>query len=1087
MREVDVRTAEIGEIRDLWAQADHLADAAATIPDSMAYARESTQQQADELRQQAWEQVNDLPGDPGLILGAIVHTDATDRAIANGVQLGHAQRLHETAENLEARSPGFALEIDQMRYDSDQLMVEMFLTSESRNVLDQVGGRLSPVDTAAVIEYSQFTDDGAQAVMDSGDPMRVLEVIGQGYTEGVALDHVANGPTTGLGAKTFAELEADLAVLEGSNGTNRYARDAVLRELNERAQAISGEIYARTDLEAVRISDRFGAPFTDVQLALLEQDLREVDGPLAAQGMQLAAIREQMTEVVEARNEALFQASLDSISAAPDRAGEESNLYAERANAVDLDVQVSRIMAMVANGTPITAADSLSTVFGEEASLQDYVGFSNDIDDLLDEGVDFGVAAGAVVNAYAYDLDAEDVVALTEAEGIDVGSAGLRLFDATRRDMTLSELDAYNGLNESFRVFDTAQGGESDGKSSVEDLQYVVDNPGEFGDLAVANAKAILGQQQLMARLDTSRDHSEVIGTDGFGSLDLDDGLFSQEDLQSFELKQAINFNLAETLEIIDTAGKGGTGDVFYSQLDYQRALDNAEELGLSAGEIWAIENVIAGDFYDMHWLEANKDTIALAAFVVAGPAAYLATNVGIDLISDPDFAGDVNQAIFNLSATGMVSNFVADPRGAVAGVADVITTVGDAAYEIGKLTPFTPQGLQLLVTDPGQLVDNQLTFAKGVGDFAVGLGQLVGGLAIASNPLSNKLYEEATGTNVQDTISGALLGAAELAADDPAAFAGMLIDWEGLKEDPIRWAGSVAGEVALEVLTVGGAAALAARRGIKTADAVSPVVTDISQLVDEVAEIAAIRPTLSRDPIRIPELKIPTPLDAPITNKIDEALAVLDTNGGRPNAFVRPNIDGSTDYLGPDGFLYENVHLADNGMPYIDTDGALIPGLVDTPTALQQIAAARLGVDPRWVDASGGIRWIRKPGTLFGEQTSLLPQNTQIDRFGDVGSPRGDFMSPAGSPHQGRAIPATRTTRYQYGVIADVPLPVHEGIIAPWFDDLGGLTQYRLDADLVRQHYGPGGFTPDLRFKDMVSPDGKWVNYEFWFGYVDP
>ena len=169
---------------------------------------------------------------------------------------------------------------------------------------------------------------------------------------------------------------------------------------------------------------------------------------------------------------------------------------------------------------------------------------------------------------------------------------------------------------------------------------------------------------------------------------------------------------------------------------------------------------------------------------------------MAIDLGSDPDFLNDLNQAAFNFSPTGIATGFATsiakDPVGAVMAITGVVTTLGSAAYEIGKLSPLSPQGLHLLVTDPGQFFDNQVTFASGIKDWTVDTAKLVGALAIASNPVSNQLYQDATGTNVADEFSGALLGAAELAADDPGVFAAGIIDWEGLKEDPIGWAGTM-------------------------------------------------------------------------------------------------------------------------------------------------------------------------------------------------------------------------------------------------------------------------------------------------------
>ena len=133
-----------------------------------------------------------------------------------------------------------------------------------------------------------------------------------------------------------------------------------------------------------------------------------------------------------------------------------------------------------------------------------------------------------------------------------------------------------------------------------------------------------------------------------------------------------------------------------------------------------------------------------------------------------------------------------------------VLRTANNAANQIQTLDPTSIQGARLIASDPGQFIDNQVNFFGGAKDATIELGKLAGAAAIASNPVLNDLYEQQTGTNAQQEIGDAVVAAAKFAAEDPDAFATAVIDWEGLEEDPIRWAGNKAPDIAIEVLSGG-------------------------------------------------------------------------------------------------------------------------------------------------------------------------------------------------------------------------------------------------------------------------------------------
>ncbi|MFB9618093.1 TNT domain-containing protein [Brooklawnia cerclae] len=75
------------------------------------------------------------------------------------------------------------------------------------------------------------------------------------------------------------------------------------------------------------------------------------------------------------------------------------------------------------------------------------------------------------------------------------------------------------------------------------------------------------------------------------------------------------------------------------------------------------------------------------------------------------------------------------------------------------------------------------------------------------------------------------------------------------------------------------------------------------------------------------------------------------------------------------------------------------------------------------------------------------------IDRIGHKDYPNGNFAAPVDTPFDARALPPDRlgpdyvTTRYE--VVAQ-PLPeVRQGPIMPWFEQLGGGTQYFFPAGI--------------------------------------
>ena len=132
-------------------------------------------------------------------------------------------------------------------------------------------------------------------------------------------------------------------------------------------------------------------------------------------------------------------------------------------------------------------------------------------------------------------------------------------------------------------------------------------------------------------------------------------------------------------------------------------------------------------------------------------------------------------------------------------------------------------------------------------------------------------------------------------------------------------------------------------------------------------------------------------------------------------------------------------------------------PGGDSLHTTAQLEAAQQLGVDPKWVDPEGEIKWPPNRG-FDGEPTVVtIEPGTRIDRYGGYYDKNGNFIDKGGSvspesvPFDQRALPnATKDKPYTvYEVIEPID-GVESGPAAPWFDQPGGGTQYDLPENIL-------------------------------------
>lgn len=104
------------------------------------------------------------------------------------------------------------------------------------------------------------------------------------------------------------------------------------------------------------------------------------------------------------------------------------------------------------------------------------------------------------------------------------------------------------------------------------------------------------------------------------------------------------------------------------------------------------------------------------------------------------------------------------------------------------------------------------------------------------------------------------------------------------------------------------------------------------------------------------------------------------------------------------------------------------------------------------WYDPdTGELRWPPNDGFDGTSTRETLTPGTRIDRYsGRTGiDDTGKYLSPEGADFGSRALPYNPSTQ-QYAVYEVVEgLQVSAGRAAPWFDEVGGATQYMLDRPL--------------------------------------
>lgn len=112
-----------------------------------------------------------------------------------------------------------------------------------------------------------------------------------------------------------------------------------------------------------------------------------------------------------------------------------------------------------------------------------------------------------------------------------------------------------------------------------------------------------------------------------------------------------------------------------------------------------------------------------------------------------------------------------------------------------------------------------------------------------------------------------------------------------------------------------------------------------------------------------------------------------------------------------------------------------------------------------KWFNANGSIKWPPNEGFKGTPQKAVLSPGTRIDRYGYNA---GTFVSPQGTSYGARSLaPGTSLKPYRAFEVLK-PIEVLKGKVAPWFDEIGGGTQFKLNESV--QELIDGGYLKEIK-----------------------
>ena len=108
---------------------------------------------------------------------------------------------------------------------------------------------------------------------------------------------------------------------------------------------------------------------------------------------------------------------------------------------------------------------------------------------------------------------------------------------------------------------------------------------------------------------------------------------------------------------------------------------------------------------------------------------------------------------------------------------------------------------------------------------------------------------------------------------------------------------------------------------------------------------------------------------------------------------------------------------------------------------------------DPKFLDENGDVIWPPNDITVLGTSRNVfLEKRVRISRFG---KPRGSYASPEGIAYEARSLPYVMEEMEYHVYEVCARIKAIRSTIAPWFDQMGGGIQYRLEEsiDYLMEH----------------------------------
>ena len=111
------------------------------------------------------------------------------------------------------------------------------------------------------------------------------------------------------------------------------------------------------------------------------------------------------------------------------------------------------------------------------------------------------------------------------------------------------------------------------------------------------------------------------------------------------------------------------------------------------------------------------------------------------------------------------------------------------------------------------------------------------------------------------------------------------------------------------------------------------------------------------------------------------------------------------------------------------------------------QTSSNSAGSMGKWTNSDGSIKYPPNNGFSGTPTNTTLRPGTVVDRYG---AESGSYVSPQGTPYASRSLPPGSNTRPYNAYEVLKPIDAKGGIVAPWFDQPGGGTQYRLPQSIA-------------------------------------